>query len=95
MTIYDEEIYPGPSDYKPTQITGTRSFNSTIKNSPAFSMQKVPSKKLAGVMITKDHIVDLIGKDSPGVGCYDASADKIYKCLKKSPNRGVKFGTAS
>ena len=49
-----------------------------------------------GVLISKEHTVDLIGKDSPGVGCYDASADQIYKYIKKgSPNRGVKFGTAS
>lgn len=45
-------------------------------------------------MISKEHTVDLIGKDSPGVGCYDASADQIYKYIKKGSS-GVKFGTAS
>jgi len=75
ITIYDDEILPGPQDYKPAHITGMYSFNSTFKNSPSFSIQKVPSKKLNGVMISKEHTVDLIGKDSPGVGLYETSAD--------------------
>jgi hypothetical protein len=51
------------------------SFDSNFKNSPSFSIQKAPSKKLNGVFISKEHTVDLIGKDSPGVGYYETSAD--------------------
>lgn len=38
--------------------------------------------------------MDLLGKDSPGVGCYQTTAEQYSMYVKKSPNRGIKFGTA-
>jgi hypothetical protein len=50
---------------------------------------------LIGVIISGDHKVELIGKDSPGVGLYETHADKIYKISKKNTKQGNRFGMAT
>jgi hypothetical protein len=51
--VDDMDVNPGPSDYRPKNETiGKIQFASTIRNVPAFSINKSPSNKLIGLIIT-------------------------------------------
>jgi len=46
-----------------------KEYVSNIKNSPMYSIianKKTPYK----LIISKEHVVDMVGKDAPGVGSY-------------------------
>lgn len=60
----------GPGDYEQTQLTGSSLLESSKKNAPSFSFG---SKIQKPSIITKKHVQELLGWDSPGVGLYDTS----------------------
>lgn len=47
------------------------------------------------MFITKNHVQDIIGRDSPGVGKYKINYDKLYKSILSNAEgeRKYSFGT--
>ena len=58
----------GPGDYDQRSLIGSSVADSGKKNSPLFSFGHKIKKP---PIISKRHIVDIKGKDSPGVGRYN------------------------
>jgi hypothetical protein len=61
----------GPGDYDQTHLTGSSLLESSKKNAPSFTFgAKIPKPAI----ITKRHVQELLGCDSPGVGLYETVA---------------------
>ena len=55
---------------------------SKYKNQPTYPMFRRTDRKNKTI-ITKEHTADIVGRDAPGVGVYDASAEKLFKATRK------------
>lgn len=66
----------GPGQYDLPQLTGQKQTISRIKNLPAYSIS-TRTDKMKKLIISKDHKVDQIGRDSPGVGAYNYDYSKL------------------
>jgi len=64
-------ILLGPSRYQVVEKIGSKYVRSTNKNSPQIKFNKIERDKINAIISNK-HVVDLIGKQSPGVGAYNA-----------------------
>lgn len=58
----------GPGDYEQVNMTGKSLLESNRKNAPQFSFG---TRAVKAPIISKKHIQELIGNDSPGVGLYN------------------------
>ncbi|TNV81678.1 hypothetical protein FGO68_gene3382 [Halteria grandinella] len=68
----------GPGQYNLPSMTGQKHMLSKLKNIPSFSIySKVDQNKK--VVITKEHKVEQLGRDSPGVGTYEYDYDQLTK----------------
>lgn len=63
----------GPGDYDIKKLTGVNISTSNVRNAPKFSFG---SKILKSGIISKKHVQDSIGADSPGVGLYNTLTSK-------------------
>lgn len=63
-------------------MTGTALHDSGKKNQPSFSFGTKITKP---PIISKKHIQDIIGIDSPGVGTYDTNPDSLNGKSTQSP----------
>eukprot|EP00347_Sterkiella_histriomuscorum_P009711 403340173 len=88
LSIKDLMKPVGPGNYDLPVLTGQKQISSTKQSPPSFSIsQRVdPNKK---VVISKDHIQEIIGRDSPGVGSYTYDYNRLQRILSKSNMGGV------
>ena len=80
--MFDDQS-PGPDTYNVMRdlIAKKQQIVSRYKNEPSFPVFS-RSDKHNKTVITSGHKVDKLGKDSPGVGLYDTSAERFYKFKK-------------
>ncbi|CAI2371183.1 unnamed protein product [Moneuplotes crassus] len=81
----------GPGDYEAAELTGSNLSNSNLRNSPKFSFGTKLEK--TGI-ITKKHIQESLGIDSPGVGVYDTLAS-IRSSKDFTMGKGQRFQESS
>ena len=65
-----------------------------MKNPPGYHISKAKLENGNKMMISKDHVVDLVRKDSPGVGIYNVETDTYDKYVKKKNNPSYNFSKA-
>eukprot|EP00347_Sterkiella_histriomuscorum_P013432 403364728 len=76
----------GPGEYKLPNLTGVKQVVSTKQNQPSFSMRERTDTN-SKMVISSDHKVDQIGKDSPGVGQYSYDYSKLTKSVLSTNNK--------
>ena len=86
-------VTPGP-DYKVQQYFGKKSQVSNVRNSPSFGMLGRSDSKNK-LVISLQHKVDMLGKDSPKVGLYNNNIDQLYKIQKRGNIGSMAFSKAS
>lgn len=72
-------------------MTKRQNNNSTKKNFPSYSISL--GSKHPNMVITSLHTVELLGRDSPGVGNYNIDSELIKRSQYK--NIGCSFGKAA
>ena len=65
----------GPGDYKEIKLTGGPLSVSNKKNAPSFSFGTKVKKP---PIISKKHVQELVGQDTPGVGSYNTKAEEQH-----------------
>jgi len=94
MNILDD-LTPGPDSYQADHslIGKTHSF-SKIKNSPGIKIGRAKLETGARIMISSEHKVHLLGKESPGVGNYNIDQRYIDRYVKKNISPSFNFSKA-
>lgn len=83
---------PGP-DYRVQHGFGQRSPVSNVRNAPSFGIPGGTDSKNK-VVISSQHVVDKLGKDSPSVGAYNNDIDKLYKIQRRNNVGSMAFSKA-
>ena len=80
----------GPGEYEFPDLIGTKHMLSKMRNIPAFSISSRHDQNRK-LIISKNHKVEQIGRDSPGVGQYKYDYADMQKKVLANGNGGNNY----
>lgn len=81
-------LFLGPGNYEVPKLTGAKQIISTKMNQPVYTFTSRTDKNNK-VIITKDHVTEIRGRDSPGPASYKYDYNRLQRILSKSNINGV------